>query len=376
MGVLMIAAIAAMAHSVIAGFSDVEVSTDNRMKAANNQMNLVLSGGPIAVEGAWPSCWKSEEFTLINAGTLDGTARIHITNLECYEDAPGAGVATSEPELVAEEGGWMDILIPEPIPGNTPQENLAAGCALGVDTCNIADYIDVRIWFDENGDGIFEPTELKVQGNLSALACNWYELGFVPAPPQIDGGWGTYFEYTIDSATAVDPLALPLIANKNICVGEVLVWNDDQHLYVKYGPTSDDFALADTQVYAGTVTPPKVGWGQFPYTEDGLGGVHEYLYTIPLSDGIVIGYDGKGKLTYDYGGVSAGDTVYIAAHAQDTDGDTGWARGELRQLKIELHFPDIPCLDYSGDPIFAHWPTNAYQGDYCIFDIEFELWAP
>lgn len=357
MGMLMIAAIAAMAHGVMAGFSDVEFSTDNRMKAANNQMNLVLSGGPITVEGAWPSCWESEEFTLINAGTLNGTASIHITNLECYEDAPGAGVATSEPELVAEEGGWMNILIPQPIPGYTPQQNLAAGHALGVDTCNIADYIDVRIWFDENGNGIFEPTELTIQGNLSALECNWYELGFIPAPTQIDGGWGTYFEYIIDSATAADPLVLPLIAGQNIIVGEVLVWDDGTNLYVEYNTTGTGFLFDETHVYVGTSPPSKAAPGQFPYKHEGLGGVTYDLYTIPLSD-----IDG---------GIESGATVYIAAHASDRE--TAWATGEFRQLKIELHFPDIPCPAYSGDPIFADWPTNAYQGDYCIFDIEFLL---
>ena len=357
MGVLMIAAIAAMVHGVIAGFSDVEVSTDNRMKAANNNMNLVLSGGPIAVESAWPSCWKSEEFTLINAGTLDGTLSIHITNLECYEDAPGAGVATSEPELVAEEGGWMDIWIDPPDPNLTPQQNLAAGNALGVDTCNIADYIDVKISFDEDGDGIFE---LKVQGNLTALACTWYELGFIPAPPQIDGGWGTYFEYMISSGTEDMPVALPLIAGQNLLVGEVLVWNNETNLYVEYNTTGTDFLFVETQVYVGTSPPEKAAPGKFPYKHEGLGGVTYDLYTIPLS-----GIDG---------GVGSGATVYIAAHA--SDGETAWATGEFRQVKIELHFPDIPCPDYSGDPIFADWPTNAYQGDYCIFDIEFELWAP
>ena len=128
LAVLTIAVVAAAAPGVIAGFSDAEVSAVNRMKASNNKMILVVSGGPITVENAWPCCWKYEDFTLINASTkvsVPGTASVHIANLQCHEDAPGAGVATYEPELVAEEGGWMDILIPPPDPSLTPEQNLA-----------------------------------------------------------------------------------------------------------------------------------------------------------------------------------------------------------------------------------------------------------
>lgn len=271
----------------------------------------------------------------------------------------------------------MDIEIPPPIPGLTPQQNLALGNALGVDTCNIADYIEVRIWFDIDGKNGIEADELVVEGILSDLECDWYTLGFIPAPTQINGGWGTYFEYKIGSATAAMPLVLPFIENKHDSVGEVRVWNDGANLYVKYGPTSSDFLLKDTHVYVGTLTPPtKCGWGNFAYTDDNLGGVNEYLFTIPLSDGIVVDYTNGGKPTYTFGVVSAGDIVYIAAHAQDTDGDTAWAMGESRQLRIELHFPDIPDPNWMGDPVFADWATNAYQGDSCIFDMEFELWAP
>jgi hypothetical protein len=255
---------------------------------------------------------------------------------------------------VAEEGGWMDIWIDPPNSTLTPQENLALGNALGVDTCNIADYIDVRIWFDENGNGTFEPTELTIEGILSDLECNWYELGFIPAPTQIDGGWGTYFEYIIGSAAAADPLGLPLIAGQHIIVGEVLVWNDGTNLYVEYNTTGTGFLFDETHVYVGTSPPESAAPGQFAYKHEGLGGVTYDLYTIPLDP--------------------QWSQIYIAAHASDTE--TAWARGEFRQLKIELHFPDIPCPAYGGDSSFAHWPTNAYQGDYCTFDIEFELWAP
>jgi len=392
--VLVMAVSTTFINETIADFSDVEFSMGNRMKAANkkNDMNLVISGGPIVVEHAMPCCWKEEVFTLINAGEIDGTASIHIKDLICYEDAPGEywqstdpwipvpANATSEPEGVAEEGGWFDVLIPPPIPGNTPKQNLAAGHALGVDTCNLADYIDVRIWFDENNDCDFDdPGELWVEGILSDLDCIPIELGFIPAPTQINGGWGTYFEYIIGSATEAMPLAIPLIANKHDSVGEVWVWDDGVYLYVKYGPTSNDFLLEETHVYAGTLEPPTVGWGKFPYTDgvEHLGGLNEYLYTISLTTEIVTDYIDGGKPKYTFGGVTDGDTVYIAAHAQDTDGDTGWGMGgQSRKLKIELHFPNIFDKTYTGDPHFADWATNAYQGDYCTFDIEFELLEP
>ena len=128
--VLVTAVGSSLVGGVFAGFHDVEVSTENWMCAGTRI--LELDGGPIVVNTGWPSHWFSEEFTLINAGTLDGIATIHIPTLDdpggkwdglkCEEagtpngkvfdgtgyreavglEPVGAGVATTEPELVAE----------------------------------------------------------------------------------------------------------------------------------------------------------------------------------------------------------------------------------------------------------------------------------
>ena len=47
---------------------------------------------------------------------------------------------------------------------------------LGQDISNIADYIDVRLWFDSNDDGTFE---LIAEGKLSALAYSKFILGVI-----------------------------------------------------------------------------------------------------------------------------------------------------------------------------------------------------
>jgi len=101
--VLVLAVGGSVASGTMAGFFDTEVSTENWMCAGT--VNLELGSGPLQVDAATPSQWYSEEYELINAGTLDATASVHIQNLANIEDALGAGVATSEPELVAEEGG-------------------------------------------------------------------------------------------------------------------------------------------------------------------------------------------------------------------------------------------------------------------------------
>ncbi len=120
--------------------------------------------------------------------------------------------------------------------------------------------------------------------------------------------------------------------------------------------------------------------GQFPYTSNPDNkppgdtqynkAISDYLheYIIPLSTV----------------GVVSGDPVFIAAHAaeQPPGDDTAWAMGEYCKLLIRLHFPDIDeddlGLHYFDETIYEeakwdHWPTNAYMGDKCVFDIEFLL---
>ena len=123
--------------------------------------------------------------------------------------------------------------------------------------------------------------------------------------------------------------------------------------------------MAVTHVYVGTVPPPKLAPGKFPYKhEPVLPPLTEDLYEIPLD-----GLSGE---------------VYIATHAEGTDGETGWAKGEGRKVKIALHLQQIVDrawpIDYDLDGDIDEddeqkkwWPTNIFQGDQCIFDIVFKL---
>ena len=366
--VLVLAVGGSVASGTMAGFFDAEVSTDNLMCAGT--VNLELGSGPLQVDAATPSKWYSKEHVLINAGTLDATASVHIQNLVCTEDALGAGVATAEPELVAEEGGWLGQVL-------LPGLGVDTGGDTGAPDLVIAKFIDVKLWFDKDGSCSFEDDELVEEDKLSELACTEYILGVIPGSPKVKaqgGGWGSYFEYTIGDPT----LELPLMMGQNLPVGTVTVWNDQTYLYVEYDTTDNDngWEMAVTHVYVGTDPPDKLAPGSFPYKHDPVSDPYTDLYEIPLA-------------------WSAGDLVYIAAHAEGTDGETAWGKGVFRKFKIEVHFPDIdeddliaaglladPGTGYGyfddSDPdvqekCWDHWPTNAYMGDKATFDLLFLL---
>ncbi len=378
--VLVLAVGGSLASGTMAGFFDVEHSTENHMQSGTRM--LELSGGPITVSAASPSTWYEHEMAVVNVGNLDGTAWLHLMNLESIEDEPGWGKATAEPELVAEEGGCAG----ENADGD-PVYVGGLGTDCGDDTLGPADlamaeFVDVEIWYDADGDDTNGFETLIVSDKLADIACQWYELGFLPASTQINnnkknkgGGWSTYFPYTIG-----DPhMESVLIAGRNFIVGRLTIETVGTDLIVTYDTTAYQWPMKESHLYVDTITPPKMAPGQFPYTSNPdnkppddtqydktiSSYLHEYI--IPLSTI----------------GVGPGAPVYIAAHAaeQPPGDDTAWAMGEYRKLLIRLHFPDIDeddlGLHYFDEtyPEFKwdHWPTNAYMGDRCVFDIEFLL---
>jgi len=397
--ILMLALVGAaggtLADGIMATFFDTEVSADNRLCAGTRC--LELSGGPVIVECAVPSKWYSEDFTLVNTGTLEGMATIHIPSLDdpslgvkgvkCIEagakhgkvwDGPtglyvngtpiGGGVATSEPELVTEEGGRVGQMM---IAGL----GVDAGADSGPATWVMSNYLDIKIWFDGNGDGDFmDEGELIVEDKLSEVACNLYELGVIPPSESSTsgkgGGWGSYFQYHVGEQA----MEVPLMAGQNIGAGIVTVWNDDTNLYVAYDTMGSDWKMTETSVYASTDPPEKLAPGKFPYKHESLADVATDLYTIPLAE------------------IGAGicDYVYIVAHAVVNGNggeETAWAKGEYRKMKIELHLQQVEdpaCagggVDYDQDGDIDEddaqkrwWPTNAFQGDRCTFDILFRF---
>jgi len=116
--------------------------------------------------------------------------------------------------------------------------------------------------------------------------------------------------------TAQEPEISPLIAGKNIPVGEVWIWNDNENLYVKY-QTNDPWYMTETHLYVGTTLPPTpIKPGKFRYKHEDLNRVLEDTYVIPL---------------VELGGQSE-DWVYIMAHAvvvniNTRKSETAWKEG-------------------------------------------------
>jgi len=387
--VLVLAVGGSLASGTMAGFFDVEVSTENMMCAGTR--TLELSSGPIVVEHAWPSQWYSKEYILLNTGSLDGIAYIHFPavddpqgmwqGIRCEEagtvngmvydgtvgyrtpvgvEPIGEGVATTEPELTAEEGG---------IVGEKADGTAVIVPGLGVDTCNLADFIEVKVYFEN---------VLKVNGMLSAVACTDWELGPIPAyegeGTVRGGGWGSYFKYQLGGG----PIEVSLIGGQMYSTGMVTISDDGTNLYVDYNTSSTGWKLSETHVYAGIDPPPKLAPGQFEKWGGGQNDISSPSetdsYTLPFSQ---------------FGATSDTTEIYMAVHAvvchPQYGCETAWGKGVYRKVRIELHFPDIDEDDlgyhYFDENIPAeakwdHWPTTAYMGDRCIFDIIFKLWRP
>jgi hypothetical protein len=150
-----------------------------------------------------------------------------------------------------------------------------------------------------------------------------------------------------------------LIADQNINVGTVYVWNDTINLYVKY-ETTDEWVMTETHLaVAATLDgipqtlPNKKGLGggnpipgQFAYSTDHNPAVQTYTYTIPLTS-------------------LGGTSLYIAAHA----------KVQLPQVLSALITASIASGDSSGgvlldnvlhiseDPITPEFPVG-YPGPY------------
>ncbi|ADI74493.1 conserved repeat domain protein [Methanohalobium evestigatum Z-7303] len=123
------------------------------------------------------------------------------------------------------------------------------------------------------------------------------------------------------------PCVRNLIAGQHYDSGDVVVWNNESHLFVKYD-TGDNWCLEETQVSVNTSLDdiPQTNNGipipgQFGYRNDSHGCIDNFTYEIPLNE------------------ISLNDcdTVYILTHAnvsrlnpdenEDPD-ETAWGEGE------------------------------------------------
>ena len=176
----------------LADFSDIEKSEMNSFEVGALDLKISVDGVEyddpdvpmiIDVSGAFPCCSKDALFDVHNTGDGQGTGWLymHIKDILCYEvptDKHPDG--RTEPEDVAENGGWI---------GNVWVDGIGP---LGAD-CTLADYIEVYVEYDLDGDGVLDP----VIGNpiwgdpgtvyLSDIECTWYDLGELPNCNTRDG---------------------------------------------------------------------------------------------------------------------------------------------------------------------------------------------
>ncbi|MDZ4180211.1 MAG: SdrD B-like domain-containing protein, partial [Coriobacteriia bacterium] len=118
-------------------------------------------------------------------------------------------------------------------------------------------------------------------------------------------------------------------AGQNYEAGTVSATTDDTNLYVTFA-TSGGWTMGLTHLYVGLVPPASYAPGSFPYQTTHNPAVTSYMYTIPLAN---IG-----------GGAGVGDTIYIAAHAEVSNGqqsETAWAGvGEWPGLLFSHTIPE------------------------------------
>jgi len=384
MAVVLVAGVAGSAVSgTMAGFFDTEVSTDNEMRAGTRI--LELSGDPITVEHAKPSNWYSEEYVLMNVGTLNAVATVHVlsalsqeagtVNGKVYWGAPifdylaavgdepvGPNVASSEAELVAEEGGQVGQIMVTGL-------GMDSGDDSGPADMVMSKHIDVKMWFDKNDNGIFEEfadpelDELIVEDKLYNLVCNVIELGVIPGGQSDENGkgagWKMWFEYTLGDGTLGSPVEVSLTVGQFWPMGRVRVWDDGDYIYVAYDTSDSGWEMATTHVNVDLGPPPKLAPGQFTSVHDSVPPPGTYdIHQIELLPEWKV----NGMVT-------------VMAHAEGTDGETGWGGGQTRRFKLELHMQQIEAPGWP-DPQTKWWPTDALQGDRCTFDMLFDLDKP
>jgi uncharacterized repeat protein (TIGR01451 family) len=100
-------------------------------------------------------------------------------------------------------------------------------------------------------------------------------------------------------------------AGQNYDAGTVSVHNDSETLFVTFA-TTGGWTMGLTHLYVGLVPPDSYAPGSFPYQSVHDPAVTSYTYEIPLATI----------------GAVPGDTVYVAAHAEVSNGEqneTAWA---------------------------------------------------
>lgn len=141
-------------------------------------------------------------------------------------------------------------------------------------------------------------------------------------------------------------------AGQHTDIGEVLVCDDGTDLVVTYDATYGA-VLDATHLYASTSEPRRGAPGRFPYKTESLGAQSE-TWTIPLSDL----------------GAGAGDTLYLAAHA-DATLITGFTEPSLEQMALDL--PSSVTINSSFPGGDSYWETTVTNGG--ALDGVYDAWC-
>jgi hypothetical protein len=110
----------------------------------------------------------------------------------------------------------------------------------------------------------------------------------------------------------IKPSYYDIFAGQSTLVGQLVVTNDNEYLYVTYKAMAGQL-FKETHLYVGSISGLPINKaktpvpGQFPYKNSHSGGVAEFTYTIPLA--------------------GLGENVIIAAHGAMINGETSWSYG-------------------------------------------------
>jgi|Wag4MinimDraft_1082647.scaffolds.fasta_scaffold00364_4 hypothetical protein len=153
---------------------------------------------------------------------------------------------------------------------------------------------------------------------------------------------------SVEAATHTEAL---LYAGQHTVVGEVVVWNDGENLYVKYTITEPEWYLVETHLEVATnlgdIPQTRNGNpipGHFTYkNESHTFGTTEYTYVIPLENW------------------EKGDELYIAAHAEVVKVDEVTTGNLVYNGDFEI--PDIPYGEWNiFDSSVVGWGIEWYDG--------------
>lgn len=159
---------------------------------------------------------------------------------------------------------------------------------------------------------------LDENGNVIQAETAWSK----GTPFNSSGSWAMYSDYCKQACNECEYeiISTELFGGQTILVGSLEVTNDEEFLYVTY-ITTNDWYLNETHLYVGPFdelptnnsnTPVP---GHFPYSEDHVGLVNTYTYTIPL-EGLPDCYI-----------IAAHASVYKIVNGEVVQSETAWGFG-------------------------------------------------